>query len=67
MTGTDMTEWKPDSWTSGQKWQYYPQRMRYPTTLNNANPTEYNHALELLGGNNTTMIPLWWSLGSNQK
>lgn len=67
MTGTDMTEWKPDSWTSGQKWQYYPQRMRYPTTLDNANPTEYNHALELLGGNNTTMIPLWWSLGSNQK
>lgn len=67
MTGTDMTEWKPDSWTSGQKWQYYPQRMRYPTTLDNANPTEYNHALELLGGANTTMVPLWWSLGSNQK
>lgn len=53
-----------DFWT---KWQYYPQRMRYPTTLNNANEAEYNHALELLGGNNTTMIPLWWSLGSNQK
>lgn len=41
--------------------------MRYPTTLDNANPTEYNHALELLGGANTTMVPLWWSLGSNQK
>ena len=39
MTGTDMTEWDPESWKSGQKWQYYPQRMRYPTTFDNANPT----------------------------
>ena len=62
MTATDMTEWRPTSWESGQNWQYYPQRMRYPTTLNNANPTEYNHALDLLGGANTTMTPLWWSL-----
>lgn len=67
MTGTDMTEWDPESWKSGQKWQYYPQRMRYPTTLDNANPTEYKHALELLGGANTTMVPLWWSLAYSQK
>lgn len=66
MTATDMTEWRPTSWESGQNWQYYPQRMRYPTTLNNANPTEYEHVLELLGGANTTMVPLWWSLAHEQ-
>lgn len=67
MTGADMTELKPNSWESGQSWKYFPQRMRYPMSLLTSDEAEYNHALELLGGNNTTMIPLWWSLGSNQK
>ncbi len=66
MTGTDMTEWRPDSYQSGQKWQYFPQRMRYPTTFSNANPEEYQHALQLLGGTNTTMVPLWWSKAARQ-
>lgn len=66
MTGTDMTEWRPESYTSGQSWKYFPQRMRYPTTFNNASPTEYEHALQLLGGANTTMVPLWWSKGAQQ-
>lgn len=66
MTGTDMTEWRPESYQSGQKWQYFPQRMRYPTTFNNASPEEYQHALQLLGGANTTMIPLWWSKAALQ-
>lgn len=67
MTGSDMTEWTPNSWESGQSWKYYPQRMRYPMSLLTSDEAEYNHALELLGGSNTTMVPLWWSLGHNQK
>lgn len=43
------TYWSPDSWESGQTWKYYPQRMRYPSSLKNADPEGYAHALELLG------------------
>lgn len=31
MTGSDMVNvWNPNSWKDGQKWEFYPQRMRYP-------------------------------------
>lgn len=53
--------WSPDSYLSGQTWKYYPQRMRYPSSLKNADPEGYNHALDLLGGDDTTMSPLWWA------
>nr|WP_304954321.1 SusD/RagB family nutrient-binding outer membrane lipoprotein [uncultured Bacteroides sp.] len=36
--------------------------MRYPTSLENADVTEYNHALQLLGGENNMMVPLWWAI-----
>lgn len=64
MTGSDMTGWTPTSWESGQKWNYYPQRLRYPLSLLTSDRDGYNQALELLGGSNTTMVPLWWSLGA---
>ncbi len=67
MTGSDMSDWTPNAWESGQSWKYYPQRMRYPMSLLTSDEVEYYHALELLGGSNTTMVPLWWSLGYNQK
>lgn len=67
MTGSDMSDWTPDAWKSGQSWKYYPQRMRYPMSLLTSDEAEYYHALELLGGSNTTMVPLWWSLGHSQK
>lgn len=66
MTGSDMSDWRPNSWESGQSWKYFPQRMRYPMSLLTSDEVEYNHALELLGGPNTTMVPLWWSLGSSK-
>lgn len=53
--------WSPDSYLSGQTWKYYPQRMRYPSSLRNADPEGYSHALELLGSDDTTMSPLWWA------
>lgn len=34
MTGSDMVNaWNPNSWKDGQKWEFYPQRMRYPSSL----------------------------------
>lgn len=42
MTGSDMVNaWNPNSWKDGQKWEFYPQRMRYPSSLENADPEGY--------------------------
>lgn len=61
-TGSDMEAyWSTSSYLEGQTWKLYPQRMRYPTSLNNADATNYNLALELLGGSNSVMTPIWWS------
>ena len=48
MTGSDMVNvWNPNSWKDGQKWEFYPQRMRYPSSLENADPEGYKQAVEL--------------------
>ena len=45
MTGSDMVNaWNPNSWKDGQKWEFYPQRMRYPSSLENADPEGYKQA-----------------------
>lgn len=67
LTGSDMDNAKTydpvtQSCKNGQTWGMFTQRMRYPTSLQNADVTEYNHALELLGGDNTMMQPLWWAI-----
>lgn len=68
LIGSDMVNvLKKDSWKNGQQWDFYPQRMRYPTALDNADPENYQKAVELLGGSDVIITPLWWSLGSNQK
>ena len=46
----------------GQTWGMFTQRMRYPTSLQNADVKEFEHALQLLGGDNTMMVPLWWAI-----
>lgn len=62
MTGSDMVNaWNPNSWKDGQKWEFYPQRMRYPSSLENADPEGYKQALELLGGSDNIITPLWWT------
>ena len=62
MTGSDMVNaWNPNSWKDGQKWEFYPQRMRYPSSLENADPEGYKHAVELLGGSDNIITPLWWT------
>ena len=62
MTGSDMVNaWNPNSWKDGQKWEFYPQRMRYPSSLENADPEGYKQAVELLGGSENIITPLWWT------
>lgn len=62
MTGSDMVNvWNPNSWKDGQKWEFYPQRMRYPSRLENADPEGYKQAVELLGGSDNIITPLWWT------
>lgn len=62
MTGSDMINaWNPNSWKDGQKWEFYPQRMRYPSSLENADPEGYKQAVELLGGSDNIITPLWWT------
>lgn len=62
MTGSDMVNaWNPNSWKDGQKWEFYPQRMRYPSSLENADPEGYKQVVELLGGSDNIITPLWWT------
>ena len=62
MTGSDMVNvWNPNSWKDGQKWEFYPQRMRYPSSLEYADPEGYKQAVELLGGSDNIITPLWWT------
>lgn len=62
MTSSDMVNvWNPNSWKDGQKWEFYPQRMRYPSSLENADPEGYKQAVELLGGSDNIITPLWWT------
>lgn len=62
MTGSDMVNvWNPNSWKDGQKWEFYPQRMRYLSSLENADPEGYKQAVELLGGSDNIITPLWWT------
>lgn len=62
LTGSDMElYWSTGSYTKGQDWTLYPQRMRYPTSLKNADPAGYSQALQLMGGDDNVMTPLWWS------
>ena len=61
-TGTDMDKtWTPTTYQTGQVISVYPQRLRYPSTLQISDPMGYDKALELLGGENTTITPLWWA------
>ena len=61
--GADMEKtWTPNTYLEGQNAKVFPQRLRYPSSLQNADPTGYAKALELLGGENTTLTPLWWAI-----
>ena len=67
MVGYDMANtWTPTTYMGKQPIDVFPQRLRYPTSLNNADPVAYAKALQLLGGDNTTITPLWWAIQENK-
>ncbi len=56
-----MPDWNRDVYKTGQKVSLYPQRMRFPTSLKNADPSGYDKAITLLGGTDGTLTPIWWA------
>ena len=63
LTGSDMENtWTSTTYMTGQTRQVFPQRLRYPSSLKNADPEGYSKALGLLGGNDNTVTPLWWAI-----
>ena len=60
-----MPEWSKTSYQGKQKPGYFFQRMKYPTSLNNADPEGYAKAVEFLGGTDDTVTPLWWAIGGH--
>ena len=41
--------------------QFFPQRMKYPSGLQNSNGTGYNQAVGFLSGPDLVLTPLWWA------
>jgi hypothetical protein len=39
----------------------FPQRLKYPAGLENSNPAGYQQAVQLLGGPDEVLTPLWWA------
>ena len=62
---SQMPDWNVDVYKSGQKVSLYPQRMKFPSSLQNADKDGYAKAVELLGGSETTLTPVWWSQGGH--
>ena len=61
--GADMeSTWTNETYINGQNISVFPQRLRYPSSLQNADPAGYAKALELLGGPDNTLTPLWWAI-----
>ena len=61
-----MPEYTLDSYTGSQKPGYFAQRMVYPSSLRNADPTGYETAVQLLGGPDSRVTPLWWAIGGHE-
>ncbi|WP_185142138.1 SusD/RagB family nutrient-binding outer membrane lipoprotein [Chryseobacterium pennipullorum] len=39
----------------------FPQRLRYPSTFRNTDQVGYDKAVQLLGGSDAVLTPLWWA------
>ncbi|MDH5828059.1 SusD/RagB family nutrient-binding outer membrane lipoprotein [Sphingobacterium faecium] len=40
---------------------FFPQRMRYPSSFRSADKVNYENAVSLLGGSDDLFTPLWWA------
>lgn len=58
---TQMTWLTKSNVKNSQQYNFFPQRLRYPSSLENSNAEGYKQALEKLGGNNDIFVPLWWA------
>lgn len=48
--------------TAGNSVAFFPQRIKYPSGLQNSNPEGYSQAVSLLGaGGDAVLTPLWWA------
>ena len=50
----------PSTYTTSNV-QFFPQRMKYPSGLQNSNSTGYNQAIGALNGPDQVLTPLWWA------
>ncbi|OKL40058.1 SusD/RagB family nutrient-binding outer membrane lipoprotein [Pontibacter flavimaris] len=41
--------------------EFFPQRLKYPSSLQNANPAGYQQAVGFLDGPDAVSTPLWWA------
>ena len=41
--------------------KFFPQRLKYPSSLQNSNINGYNQAVSALGGTDAVLTPLWWA------
>lgn len=41
--------------------KFFPQRLKFPSSLANNSPEGYKQALEALGGEDNVFTPLWWA------
>lgn len=41
--------------------KFFPQRMKYPSSLQNSNVNGYKQAVDALGGPDEVLTPLWWA------
>ncbi len=58
---TRMTWLTKENVKNSQQYKFFPQRLRYPSSLENSNAEGYKQALEKLGGSNDIFAPLWWA------
>ena len=44
-----------------QTTKFFPQRLKFPSSLENSSPEGYKQAVQLLGGPDDVFTPLWWA------
>lgn len=44
-----------------QTTKFFPQRLKFPSGLENSSPEGYKQAVQLLGGPDDVFTPLWWA------
>lgn len=57
--------WTQNSHKNAQVTDLFVQRMKYPTSLPNADAKEYANAVSLLNGADSNLTPLWWAIGGH--